>query len=173
MLQRIWLRVVKSITTVPDRSSWLWALGLLLLYGLIYLPIGFSTGFLTLQVERSIWTTIGVLARAFIMPGITKELFFRAILIPHRSEAVRPGNYPDREIWIWSGISLISFILYHPLNPFAPTFFSDPIFLLGAGLLGIACTLSYWQSGSLWTAVVIHWLAVAVWLLVFGGLSRF
>lgn len=166
--QKILFRLIQSTTTLPDRTAWSWAIGLLLLYGLIFLPIGFWGQFLTLQIETSLWTIAAVTVRALIMPGISEELFFRAILIPHPSESVSRGG---RMRWI--GISSIAFVLYHPFNFFAPAFFSDPIFLIGAGLLGIVCTISYLQSGSIWTAVVIHWIVVVVWLLGLGGLAKF
>ncbi len=69
------------------------------------------------------------------------------------------------------------FIVYHPLNAlsFFPrgleTFF-NVIFLVLAALLGIVCSIAYIQSGSLWTAVGIHWFAVVVWLLLLGGYRK-
>jgi predicted Abi (CAAX) family protease len=126
------LRVVKSIRTIPERESWFWAVGLLLLYGLIYLPIGFGSQFLTLDIETSGWTIAGVIVRALIMPGMTEELFFRGLLIPHSSETVR---VIDR--WLWSSISLISFVLYHPFNFFAPLF---------SVIRSFSLVQDYWES---------------------------
>jgi predicted Abi (CAAX) family protease len=69
------------------------------------------------------------------------------------------------------------FIVYHPLNAlsFFPkglkTFFNW-VFLVLAALLGIICSIAYLQSGSLWTPVVIHWLAVVIWLLLLGGYGK-
>jgi len=71
----------------------------------------------------------------------------------------------------------VMFVVYHPLN--ALSFFSQGLetffnsaFLLLATLLGITCSIAYLQSGSLWTPVVIHWLAVVVWLLFLGGYRK-
>jgi predicted Abi (CAAX) family protease len=144
------------------------AAGLLLLYAAVYLPIGLKSGFLKLEVQSSWQTVIAVIVGAFLSPGLLEELIFRVLLIPHPTE--------DRAIavrFLFAGGSCLAFIAYHPLNIAAPSFFSDPTFLLGAGLLGIVCTFSYLQSGSLWPPVVIHWLIVVVWLLLLGGIRRF
>ncbi len=101
------------------------------------------------------------------MPGLNEELIFRALLIPHPSETVSRNKR-----WIWITLSLILFILYH-LHPFTPAFFKTSVFILGAGLVGGVCTLSYLRSGSIWGAIVLHWLIVVIWLLIFGGLRKF
>jgi predicted Abi (CAAX) family protease len=64
------------------------------------------------------------------------------------------------------------FLLHHPLN--ALTFYQagSPTFLILANLLGLACTLVYWLTGSLWPPVLIHWIVVVVWLGWLGGLER-
>ncbi len=41
-----------------------------------------------------------------------------------------------------------------------------------ARLLILFTLIAYLQSGSLWTPVVIHWLAVVVWLLFLGGYRK-
>ena len=68
-------------------------------------------------------------------------------------------------------------MIYHPVNaltffPQGREIFFNPIFLSLATALGIACTVTYWQTGSLWIPVLIHWLAVVVWLVYFGGLKK-
>jgi predicted Abi (CAAX) family protease len=75
---------------------------------------------------------------------------------------------------VWSSLSLSLFIIYHPLNASlfyhqAQKLFRQPIFLFLAGLLGIACTISYSLTGSLWPPVIIHWLVVIIWLSLLGG----
>lgn len=63
----------------------------------------------------------------------------------------------------------------HPLNIFAAghdTIFRTPVFLLSAALLGVACTVAYLHTGSLWVPVVIHWIIVAVWLVLLGGYKK-
>ncbi|WP_293204846.1 MULTISPECIES: hypothetical protein [unclassified Microcoleus] len=46
------------------------------------------------------------------------------------------------------------------------------MFLLLAAVLGVACSIAYLLIGSIWPAVVIHWLGVTVWLLLLGGYRR-
>ncbi|WP_325315277.1 CPBP family glutamic-type intramembrane protease [Microcoleus sp. PH2017_28_MFU_U_A] len=48
----------------------------------------------------------------------------------------------------------------------------NPVFLLLAAVLGVACSIAYLLIGSIWPAVVIHWLGVTVWLLLLGGYRR-
>jgi predicted Abi (CAAX) family protease len=76
--------------------------------------------------------------------------------------------------WLfWLSLSTILFLLYHPLNaryfyPPGDPMFRDWRFLVLAGWLGIACAVSYGVTRSLWSAVSLHWLAVIMWLFVFG-----
>jgi predicted Abi (CAAX) family protease len=77
-------------------------------------------------------------------------------------------------MFVWGSISLIAYIVYHPLNALTfyragfPTFF-NPIFLFSMTLLGVICTISYFKSGSLWLSAIIHWLVVVGWLIFFDG----
>lgn len=166
-------RLLTAIATVPNGWAWLYAANLLILYSLISLPIGFKFNFLHIEIiplsPARIW---GLLAICLLSPAITEEIVFRVLLLPHASE-----NYSTVYLALWGSISLAIFILYHPLNALSfysagrKTFF-NPVFLTLAAILGLACTLSYWQSGSLWPPVVIHWLVVVVWLTLLGGYKR-
>lgn len=166
-------RLIEAISTLPNTQAWLYAAVLSLVYLIIALPIGFQQGFLQFEVLRASWKTIiGVIAIAWVTPALTEELFFRVLLLPRTTEQVSESG-----LWLWGLVSLALFIVYHPLNAltFFPrglgTFFNW-VFLLLAALLGIVCTLTYLHSGSLWIPVVIHWLAVVVWLLLLGGYRR-
>jgi predicted Abi (CAAX) family protease len=169
-MQRLLDRLKKAIFTRPRRQDWLWVLALLAFYSVIYMPIGVASGFLRWDVQSDWGMWLGVMLRALLMPGLNEELLFRVLPLPHPSETVS-----SRDRWLWIVISLIAFVLYHLLNMNfgAPSFFSDPIFLLGAGLLGIVCTIVYLKSSSIWTAVFCHWAIVVIWLLMFGGLAKF
>lgn len=160
-------RLIAALLTIPSAKDWGVAIALLLIFTLIYLPIGLKLGFLKFGLPPSWQTVIGVSAASFFMPGVLEELMFRGLLIPRTTEALT-----SRQNWFWVVLSWLLFIAYH-LHPFTPAFFKGIAFLSGAGLLGIACTLSYLQSQSIWTAVFIHWLIVVVWLLLFGGLAKF
>ncbi|KAM3097333.1 type II CAAX prenyl endopeptidase Rce1 family protein [Phormidesmis sp. 146-12] len=165
-VRKIGDRLLLAVCTRTNRTDWLYALLLLGLYSLIYLPMGFVSGFLKFEPrwDALLKVTIG----AFISPGLTEESVFRVLLIPHRSEPVLPYMR-----WVWTILSWLAFVIYHPLNPGGRPFFSSPIFLLGAGLLGMICTSSYLRSGSLWIPVILHWLIVVVWLVMLGGLEKF
>jgi predicted Abi (CAAX) family protease len=99
-----------------------------------------------------------------VMPAFVEELLFRGLLLPHPLEGVSPiATAP------WIALSTGLFVLYHPLAarlwyPQGRQVFNDPRFLLQCTLLGLACALAYGLSGSLWWAVLIHWLAVVIWL---------
>lgn len=160
-------RVATATLTLPTKQDWLQSVGLLGIHALIYLPIGFGMGFLHVQVQSDWRTIVGVLTATFFMPGVLEELLFRVLLIPHPTE-----NHAKSVRYFWIALSWLLFLIYH-LPPYTPDFFKTPAFLLGAGSLGAVCTLSYLKSGSLWTSAVIHWLVVAVWLLVLGGLEKF
>lgn len=166
-------RLSAAISTLPNTEAWLQAAALLLLFTLVALPIGFYFRFLKFEVLKVSWGTItGIILSSFFMPAVTEELFFRVLLLPRTPEHVSVSL-----LWFWACISLVMFIVYHPLNAltFFPrgrkTFFEIP-FLLLATLVGIFCSLAYIQSGSLWTPVLIHWLAVVVWLLFLDGYRK-
>jgi hypothetical protein len=136
-MNRIVRRFTTAFLTVPSQQDWLRAVDLLLLYALIYLPIGFKSEFLQVNFQANWQTIVKVIAGAFFMPGLLEELGFRVLLIPHPIE-----NASQLRQWFWIIFSWLLFVAYH-LNPFAPVFFRESAFLLGAGLLGIVCTISY------------------------------
>jgi predicted Abi (CAAX) family protease len=103
------------------------------------------------------------------MPALGEELLFRGTLLPHPGEAT-----PWPVLLAWSALGIGLFVLYHPLAGRlwyrrAERVFHDPRFLLQTALLGVATTALYQASGSLWPAVLLHALAVLVWLERLGG----
>lgn len=160
-------RIKTAVLAIPTLQDYRDCLVLLGLYGAIYLPIGFSLGLLRFAPQTSWVTIVGVGLSAFVMPGLTEEFCFRVLLIPHPREVC-----PTRTRLFWIALSWLLFLLYH-LHPFVPAFFRTPAFLIGAGLLGLLCTISYLRSGSFWTPVLLHWAIVTTWLLGFGGLEQF
>lgn len=167
MIRKLWWRISQAWSSRPRKQDWGWAIALLTIYGLVYLPIGLLSGFLQFDPQLSPWTIVQVMVGAVLMPGLNEELMFRILPIPHPQERVAAKTR-----WVWIGISWISFLLYH-LLPWTPLFFRDPMFLLGAALVGSICTIAYLKTGSLWIPVFIHWQIVVVWLLFLGGLARF
>lgn len=100
-----------------------------------------------------------------LVPAFTEELVFRGLLTPGRGERAWPG------LWIATGLLL--FVLRHVVEaltflPGAHLFLTAP-FLVCAMLLGGACILMRYRTGSLWPAVVFHGLTVFLWQAAFGG----
>jgi predicted Abi (CAAX) family protease len=177
LLSKTIVRLWAGISTLPTIADWTIAATTLLIYGTIAILIGRSTKFLSLNLPNSLKellkpSIIQQLAKLFILPAFVEEIIFRCLLIPHPIETAIAT-----EIWRSSIVSLILFIIYHPLNAF--TFyppgkqtFIDWRFLTLAGLLGIACTIAYLLTSSLWVSIVIHWLVVFTWLEFLGGKNR-
>jgi predicted Abi (CAAX) family protease len=135
------------------------------LYSGLALGHGFRSGFLTGPWR---WPPLGrLLPRAaglLVLPALVEELIFRVALLPHPLE----GEH-GVALLAWIALSVGLFVLYHPLAarlwyPQARPVFDDPRFLVQCTLLGLACAVVYVVTGSLWPAVLIHWLAVLVWL---------
>ncbi|NJK65465.1 MAG: CPBP family intramembrane metalloprotease [Microcoleus sp. CSU_2_2] len=165
-------RVSIAVSTIPNFTDWLVAAMLALVYSAIALPVGFWSGFLKIDVQTSQHTIVSVLIGCLLSPGIAEEIFFRVLILPHPEE-----NVSGLVLWLWGCASLALFVVYHPLNaltfyPVGRSTFMNPVFLLLAAVLGVACSIAYLQSGSIWPAVAIHWLTVTVWLLLFGGYRR-
>lgn len=169
MLQLLFERVITAGLTIPTLQDWLIAVGLVGLYTLVALPLGFRSQFIQVSPPKSGRTIFTVCLVSFFTPGLLEEVIFRVLLLPHPSE-----NSSAIALSGWIGLSLLLFLISHPLNAYtlfkaARPIFVMPIFLTLAGLLGIVCTISYLQSGSLWPPMVMHWLIVVLWLLFFGG----
>ena len=94
---------------------------------------------------------------ALFIPALAEEFIFRGLL--HRA--------------LGGPASLVLFIVWHPLQvwldlPMAQPVFLNWAFLLIAGGLGLACTISVRRSGSIWCAVAIHWAVVVGWKALAG-----
>lgn len=168
----VFYRVYEAFLTVPRIEDWFVCAAILVVYTLIALPIGWRWGFLHFKVEKSMVVVLGVILGSLLRPAFSEELFFRVLFLPHKSE-----NFSILSFWGWMLLSLICFIVYHPLNaisffPVGKEVFFEPVFLFLAAVLGVGCTVVYWCSGSVWPAVVLHWVVVVVWLLLFGGYER-
>jgi predicted Abi (CAAX) family protease len=173
LFHRLTWRISTAFSTLPTIKAWLIAAALLLVFTLFCLPVGLWCKFLRIEnLEASKKIILGIITGSLIFPAISEELFFRVLFLPHPQENVTAAT-----VWLWGSISLLLFIIYHPLN--AVTFFPNgrktsfnPVFLLLAAVLGIVCSIVYLQSGSLWLPVIIHWLVVVVWLVFLGGYKQ-
>ncbi len=111
------------------------------------------------------------MASESLEPGLKQRSFFFGFCSSLTPQKMLP---PGR-----SGFGVVSgkalFVVYHPLNIFAArhdTIFRTPLFLFSAALLGVARSVAYLHTGSLWPPVVIHWIVVAVWLVLLGGCGK-
>jgi predicted Abi (CAAX) family protease len=171
ILSKVVLRFWSGMTILPSIMGWLSSLGLLLAYGIIALGFGWKTGFLRFdnQFKGSWLHEILFVGKLFFLPALLEEVLFRLLLIPHPIET---AVFVD--IVKWSIISLVAFIIYHPLNALTfypagkPTFW-DWRFLTLAGLLGAVCSIAYYHNGSIWPSILIHWIVVVSWIKLFGG----
>ncbi|WP_310484094.1 type II CAAX prenyl endopeptidase Rce1 family protein, partial [Chamaesiphon sp. VAR_48_metabat_403] len=176
ILSTLVIRIWAGIVTLPSLSGWLFTGGLLASYAIVSLAIGFRSGFLKFHLHRVSSSGLSKSVRSifylFFMPALVEEFIFRQLLLPHPIE-----TQTFRNIYLWSFISLVVFILYHPFN--ARTFYKlgDPTFmdwrfLTLTGLLGAVCAIAYLTTGSIWSSVIIHWVVVSAWIEIFGGKER-
>ena len=163
-------RMSTAIQTWPDRRAWRDAALLMIVLAVIALPLGIVLGHL-----QFIWTDaspseFAIFAGiAIVVPCFGEELLFRVFLVPHPQEV-----FPVWQRLGWSGLALLLFVAWHPLNGWlwkvsARSIFFDPAFLALAAVLGLICTIAYWRSGSIWPPLLIHWLALLFWKGCLGG----
>ncbi|MGL5833494.1 MAG: CPBP family glutamic-type intramembrane protease [Waterburya sp.] len=157
---------------LPHCANWTILLVALGIYGLFTLTLGLVSSFLQWNLCRSFTTIVRITVTSLVAPAMLEEIVFRGWLLPDPGDDLFFDTYIPR-----ATLSLFLFIVYHPLN--ASTFFPqgketffDPIFLTLAAALGIICTITYYQTDSLWLPILIHWLTVVIWLLCFGGLAK-
>ncbi len=170
LLDLLYFRVSSAFSTLPNIESCLIALLLLFVTAIVCLNIGLTSGFLKISKPNlPIHKLISTAVVCFFFPGVAEELIFRVIPLPHTTE-----NVSINTCLIWVALSLFAYVIAHPLN--ALTFykralpvFTRPVFLVSVFVLGIACTVSYLQSGSIWVAVTIHWSIVVSWLFMCNG----
>lgn len=156
--------------TIPSWGDWLTTLGILIGFGAIALGIGFSQGILQWHPWAAPWyRQVGAALRLAIVPALVQEYIFRVLLIPYPKSWI--------PVWYWWAWGLLSVVLFvgwqwvHAkyLQRSRLALIANPPCLLLTTLLGLACTLTYWLTGSLWTITLIHWVFVAAWWLLLGG----
>lgn len=159
-----------SIFTRPNTRDIVFSVIVFLMYAVIALPVGFMTGFLDVGVlQTETWILILLPVSLFFMPALFEEIFFRVLMLPHKSRRYSAGKQV-----FFSLISVTAFVIWHPVNAAtinraAYPMFTDPVFLSIAALMATACTVTYLRTGSLWVPVVIHWITAIVWVFFLGG----
>ena len=158
-----------------------WTAVIIACLGILGIPFGFMTGFF--RVRRGdtnnncsvvSWKhTLFLSIRLLFVPCILEEYLWRVILQPYPMESsidiigVRV---------LWCSISTLAFVVAHPIVTTIWTHgknvFDDWRFLFLAFLLGSACTIVYQLSGSVWMPVLVHWIAVVIWIAFLGGEER-
>jgi len=160
----------RGFVTVPKGPDILFSIVVFLIYIAVALPVGFCSGFFTIEVLKTTnWVMIALPISLFFVPSLFEEIFFRGFLLPHKERKVS-----IKPLVLYSFFSIAVFIAWHPINamtinPLAYPMFTNPVFLCLAALLAIACTITYLKTGSLWVPVAIHWLTVVAWVFFLGG----
>ena len=170
MLELIRQRLFLAFSTWPDVEGWLFTLGLLALFAfatLIILHFTKLSIFSLSELPRKHLLLLGIIA--IFTPSLPEETLYRVLLLPHSSEAAGLNS-----LVLTSMISLFLYVVAHPLLalvawPWSRRIFYRPAFLLIVALLGIACTLAYLRTGSVWASTFIHWATIVGWKLFFGG----
>ena len=163
-------RLSAAALTRPTARDWLEAAALLALATALIIPLGLAGGFLSWAPQSDLADIARAATIALLIPAFGEELLFRAAIIPR--------DAPKRARFGWALAGLAAFVAWHPLEAALwltaarPLFFT-PAFLIAAGTLGAACTLSYLRAKSLWPPVAIHWLAVVGWKALGGGPALF
>jgi len=165
MIQTLRQRFTTAFTTLPDAAGWRWSAMVGLPALALMAMIGLATGLYQPGPGDLSALPLTLLTVLFV-PAIGEEAVFRGLMTPGRREqpsAVRAV-----------ALSTLLYVLWHPLEGFtflpgARELFSRWDFLLVTALLGLACGLTRWRTGSIWPAVILHWGAVVVWKTWLGG----
>ena len=163
-------RVTLAFTTFPSFAQWLWVGVITALYGYAALWILARTALFKRSKTAVPLPKMLLLALiAIFTPSLVEELVYRVLFLPHPSEAV-----PLQIQLGWTLISLMLYVAAHPLLAWtlwhwSRRMFYRPAFLIIVTLLGIACSLAYLTTGSLYAPLFIHWLTIVVWKAFYGG----
>ena len=161
-------RLLVALKTFPHREDWLLGFVFLLLYSVVALIWGFKRNFFKFQLLRSPLKISQIILTSFFTPAFVEEIFFRVFLLP------QPTQTLEKLPWIIVIINISIFVIYHPLNamtffPRGRKIFFEDTFLSLAALLGTICIIVYWESGSIWLSVIVHWIIVITWLVCLEG----
>jgi predicted Abi (CAAX) family protease len=162
----IFRRVWRACVTPPNLRALLDLALAACVFGLVAVFVGAAGGLIAYAPRPS--GEFALLAfRAFFIPALGEEFVFRAMLVPSRADA--PNAF-------WPiALSAALFTGWHVVEtlflPNSSATFLRADFLALAASLGLLCAILRWRSGSIWTAVALHWLVVVAWQGWFGGPS--
>ncbi len=159
-------RVRRACATLPTLRDFAECVLALCLFAALAALVTSATG-LAHFAPRSAPEIALIALRALFVPALGEEIVFRAALVPSRAEAPRPGAA--------IAFSVLAFTLWHVAEtlflPGAGATFLRADFLALAAMLGLFCAILRWRSGSIWTAVALHWSVVLAWQGWFGAPS--
>ena len=158
-------RLLRAVKTRPRARDWAELAAAAGALTIVVGPLGFWTGLLASR-PRPLGEVAMLALSALVAPGLGEELPFRGLLVPDRTEADRA--------WLAIAGSTVLFCLWHVVEattflPKAAPLFLRPDFLAWTVMLGLACAVLRRRSGSIWTAVLLHWVAVVAWQGWLGG----
>jgi predicted Abi (CAAX) family protease len=158
--RRLW----RALVTVPDLGGlgYSAAIGGLTLTAMAV--VGFSGGLYHLGAPDLAGLPLRLVSVVFI-PSLGEEAAFRGVLVPDRSETLRPLVAITAATAIFTGWHMVETLF---LRHAAPIFLRAD-FLACAAILGAGCAVIRWKTASLWPVVALHWLAVVVWQTWLGG----
>ncbi|MEB3260520.1 MAG: CPBP family glutamic-type intramembrane protease [Cyanobacteriota bacterium] len=119
---------------------------------------------LTLGIGAAALTLTGGWRRGLLLlPALAEEVAFRGLLLPSALEGVGALAMVP-----WIGLSVGVFVAWHAVRIGHRRGgrwiqLVEPRVLVRWSLLGGACALATVSSGSLWPAVLLHWLALVAW----------
>jgi len=169
-LRPAFVRAIASLRTWPSAKLWLESLRVFGVYAGIALAVGLCLGHFRIELcKDSPARLLGFAAIALLVPCLTEELFFRAMLLPQPSQIASAGPGLARLF-----VALALFVAWHPVNGLflktdARQTFLDPVFLLLATLLGGCSTFVYLRTASIWPPTLIHWVSLVCWKAFLGG----
>ncbi|WP_297736806.1 CPBP family glutamic-type intramembrane protease [uncultured Maricaulis sp.] len=145
----------RAVRTWPGLANWGQSLLILAAFVVATLTINKVEPLFKFAVTDDLQALLAIAAVAFFIPALAEELIFRVGL------AGRKGG-------VRAALAIAAFVLWHPLQvwlglPMAQDLFLNPGFLAITAALGLACTMAYRTGGSIWPAVLIHWLVVVGW----------
>ena len=157
-------RVRHSLLTLPSRRDWMEFAAVGVILAICLGTLGFQTELLHSSLRDPV-ALIHITIIAFFAPSLFEELVFRGALIPDRSEQKTAVSYIIGSTLLFTAWHLVEAAFL----PGAATIFVRSDFLLSATVLGLACATLRRRSGTIWTAVILHWLVAVIWLGYLGG----
>ncbi len=155
-------RLKSALVTWPRSGEWVVSLAIYCGATVAIAAVALAFGLIHWQPRLGEWY---LRLSVFAVPAFTEELVFRGLLVPGRDE----GQSAQRAI----AFGTLAFVVWHVVEatlilPGAGLFL-HPAFLFCAGLLGLACAVTRYRTGSLWPAVLFHGAIVLAWQVLFGG----